>query len=462
MSLYYAGLMAQSKSISLTLHVSASHPLIRLANAINWKEMSKISDADLKLTTVRGFWWLGRRLCLRTHLAVMVLQSLLKETDRGIEARIQDTPVLQVFAGRGVVPGWKCPDHTKVQEFRNRLSPETHKRLGFLVVGLADKLGFADLSWMDVDSTVQEANIAYPSDASLMKKLSEKCHKVMSYLKVEGVRLSKSLTPDIDAIRNRAKGYFFLPKTVSIEIRRKQFQDYHALVKQELRPIVQYLRKMTGVRLRRLPWNIRQDVEMIQAKGWRYLLDVAHFVRTHSVQPKKILSLHAEEVACIRKGKVGKDNEFGRVFHLGRVGGNFMICFGATSVRMNDKKSFPDILAEFQACFGPHTLSEVGTDKGYYSKKNILAAETLSINADGIQRPRNVNLSGAPRADRARTLRARRSGIEPLIGHVKRYGLGKSRMKRDESTHSSGYRSALGFNLHQMIRHFTGEMDQAS
>lgn len=138
-------------------------------------------------------------------------------------------------------------------------------------------------------------------------------------------------------------------------------------MKQELRPVVH---------------------EMIQAQGLRYLLDVAHFIRTHSMQPTKILSLHASQVACIRKLKVGKENEFGRVFHLGRMGGNFMICFRSTSVRMNDKESFSDILAEFQSYFGAGTLSEVGTDKGYYSKKNIQAAESLSIRADGIQRPR--------------------------------------------------------------------------
>jgi hypothetical protein len=29
-----------------------------------------------------------------------------------------------------------------------------------------------------------------------------------------------------------------------------------------------------------------------------------------------MLSLHASAVACIKKGKVGKDKEFGRVFQL--------------------------------------------------------------------------------------------------------------------------------------------------
>jgi hypothetical protein len=454
MSLYCAGLRAKSKSISIAVRVSSRHSLIRLANALDWQEMSEIVLPDLK-QTARGFWWKGRRLHVRTHLGVLVLQSLLKETDRGIENRVRATPVLQVFTGRGIVPGWKCPDHTKIEEFRNRLRPDTHKRLGFYIVALAQSLGFADLSWMDVDSTVQEANISYPSDAVLMKKLSEKCSRVGQYLKSKGMRLSGKLLPNIEAIRRLSQQYFFLPKNAPIEVRRQCFQVYHAGVKQELRPIIQFLKKMRASRIHRLPWNIRQDIEVIRAQGWRYLLDVAHFVRTHSVAPQKRLSFHAQEVACIRKGKVGKENEFGRVFQLGRVGGNFLIAFGSSSVRMNDKESFPEILAEFRSHFGEQTLSEVGCDKGYYSGKNVQLADQLSIDSQGIQRP--VHVKDAPPAEIVRTLRARRSGIEPLIGHVKRYGLGKSRMKRDESTLSSGYRSTLGFNLHQLTRHMNGE-----
>lgn len=139
------------------MSVSTRHSLIRLANAIDRKEMLEIAAPDLKLTA-RGSWWLGRRLFVRTHLGVIVLQALLKETDRGIEERVLATPVLQVFAGRGVVPGWKCPDHTRIEEFRNRLSPETHKRLGFFVVGLAKQLGFADLACPNGSRPISKAS----------------------------------------------------------------------------------------------------------------------------------------------------------------------------------------------------------------------------------------------------------------------------------------------------------------
>jgi Transposase DDE domain len=93
----------------------------------------------------------------------------------------------------------------------------------------------------------------------------------------------------------------------------------------------------------------------------------------------------------------------------------------------------------------------VGTDKGYYSASNIKAIEALAINADGVQRPTSIKQRPPPEIIQA--LERRRAGIEPLIQHGKSFGLGRSRMKSDETAVASGYRAVMGFNLHQLIRH---------
>lgn len=184
MSLCRDGLDAKVQDTVVSTSVVSDDPMVRLANALDWEQIAELAMNDLK-RTAKGFWQVGRRLCLRVHLAVLILQILLKATDRGIERRIRETPVLQVFCGYGLLENWRCPDHTKIEAFRNRLSPDTHNAIGRCVLDVAVKLGIADPSWMDVDSTVQEANIAYPSDATLMKKLSEKCHHVLSFLRTK-------------------------------------------------------------------------------------------------------------------------------------------------------------------------------------------------------------------------------------------------------------------------------------
>lgn len=116
-----------------------------------------------------------------------------------------------------MVPNWQGPGHTKVEEFCNRLTPATHKRIGDYVLQVAASLGLADPTWMDLDSTVQEANMAYPSDAQLMRKLAQKCGKVLAFIKKAKKRyVPHDLHLDLAAINTKAKEYFFLAKNTRL------------------------------------------------------------------------------------------------------------------------------------------------------------------------------------------------------------------------------------------------------
>ena len=457
MSLCRDGLGKKVTSMQVSLLVDESEELLQLANALEWQHLAELALPDLQ-QTAKGYWWRGRKLNVRTHLGVLVLQCLLKETDRGIERRIRQTPLYQVFCGYGGIVSWKCPDHTKIETFRNRLRPATHKQLGDYVLQVAQARGFADPTWMDLDSTVQEANMAYPSDAQLLRKLARKGAKVLTFLKkAKPYEVPPELQIDLEAINRKAKDYFFLAKNTALEHRRTIFRTYHTLVKHQLKPLFAFLLTVSPQTYGALPWHVRQAINTLTSHGWRYVLDVAHFIRTHTIKPDKLLSFHCFEVACIRKGKVGKENEFGRVFQLGRIGGNFLVPFTCTDVRMDDKQSLLPAIAEHATIFGPGVLQEVGTDKGYYSATNLRQVQQAGINTDGIQRPAKVK--DHPPEEIARPLRNRRAGIEPLIGHAKAVGLGKSKMKSDRTTLAAGYRAVLGFNLHQFLRHLTTKPD---
>ena len=81
----------------------------------------------------------------------------------------------------------------------------------------------------------------------------------------------------------------------------------------------------------------------------------------------KILSFHSKAIACVIKGKVGKEKEFGRVFQLGRVKGNFLFVLKSKSVRMHDKNSLIPMLEEHTQLFGDSILELMAMDKGYWS-----------------------------------------------------------------------------------------------
>lgn len=448
---------------SVTITIKRNHPLIQLAQVLPWALLMSLVVTDLKQSTAKGFWWMGRKLKVRIHLAAYLLQRIYNLTDRKIEYQIRDNAAIQLFCGITVVKDWHVPDHTKIEEFRNRLSPETQRILVSEVTKAAVGLGFADPSTVDFDSTVQEAGIAYPSDARLMTKLAEFGKKFVDYIKEKFADLIPAgLAVDIKAIKAKARKYFFLPKNKSIEIKRAVFKDLHKLVKSQLRAVLKMCETFTSEDIANLPWNIRRVFKTLKNDAWRYLLDVGYFARTNTMKIGKLLSFHAKELACINKGKLGKDKEFGRIFQLGRIGGNFMFVLNSTSVRMNDKTSFIPLLKEHQAIFGEGALDSVATDKGYWTLKNKQALVELGVTTAGFQKP-GKPAEEITELEIKERLHNRRAGIEPLIGHIKRGGqLGKSRMKSDAATLAAGYGSVLGFNLRQIIRHQQGKIKKAA
>ena len=440
----------QAKTLSIS--VESSHPLIKLANVLPWKVLAEPVIKDLKATTAKGFWNRGRTLLVRMHLAVFILQKIYDKKDREIAEDIQNNAAYRLFAGEGIVHKWHTPHFTKVEEFRNRLTPETQLQITNSIAKLAVDLGFADPTKVDIDSTVQEANITYPSDARLMVQLAERSVKVISWLKEK----SKNIIPedfivDIKGIKTKARSYFFTAKNTAKKIKKEIFAELHKVVKKEVYAVQDLLSKLSPDEIAKLPWNIRYSFDQITMDGKRYLLDVAHFIRTNTIKYGKLLSFHAKEVACIVKNKAGKPHEFGRVFQIGRIAGNFVFTCLHTSIRMEDTSALTPMLEEHQSLFGNIKIIDLATDKRYCSKANEDAAETV-LRGEG-----NLHLGYQYEEtpdDVDTRLKDHRAGIEAVIGHIKQGGqLRKSRMKSDRTTLAAGYAALLGFNLRQTMRY---------
>jgi IS5 family transposase len=441
MSICSSGLEAPCCGQPVTIDV-APPPLLQLAQVIPWPTLAALVLPDLKQTTAKGKWWLGRKLNLRIHLGAFLLQWLYHLTDRQVEGGLKDNAAYQLFCGWGSVEGWHAPDHTKIEEFRSRLAPHPQRLLANEVAVWAGALGFADPSVMDIDSTVQEANMAYPADAPLLRKLAQKCGTVLAWLKQAKKRyVPTEFQIDLAAINRKAKESFLLAKNTVIEKRREVFQAYHHLVKQQVKPVRAFCTALSPQAYAALPWKIRRTIEQITTQGWRFILDVAHFIRTQSIKPGKLLAFQCRAVACIRKGKVGKENEFGRGFQVGRIGGHFLLVGACTSLRMEDAASLPPLITTHQHLFGEGTLRSCGTDKSYYSAANRQYLRALpGLEEEGLQQP-GLDFNTLAESERAlrQRLANRRAGIEPLLGHAKQGGqLGHSRMKHDASTLAAG------------------------
>jgi len=460
MSIGFSGLDTPCCIHSVTIDVSPTHPLIQLAQVIPWQALADIVLPDLQRTTAQGKWWLGRKLKLRIHLGAFLLQWLYNLTDRQVERAMKDNAAYQLFCGRGLIDPWHAPAHTKIEEFRSRLSPETQRQMANVVAVWATELGFADPSAMDIDSTVQEANIAYPSDAHLMVKMTLLVHKVWMYIK-QNMAFFADFMPcvDVKAVKARARAYLFRDRkdpehaqTLFHELWHEAFTQIHQVRK--------YFAIVLDYDIQRMPWNIRRAWEHVHAHCSNLFLHVASFLCRGVVVPEKALSFHAQAVSCFNKGKAAHGLEFGRAFQLGRIGGNFLVVGACTSIRMEDKAAVRPMIEAHQGLFGQDVLQSFGTDKGYYSQANhdYLCA-LKGLKEFGLQQP---GLDMESLTEREAEVRARladrRAGIEPLIGHAKQGGqLGQSRMKTDDTTLAAGYSAIGGFNLRQLLRHLQGK-----
>ena len=94
-----------------------------------------------------------------------------------------------------------------------------------------------------------------------------------------------------------------------------------------------------------------------------------------------------------------------------------------TPLQMPDKTSVSSIVKEHENLFGKGKIKPVSTEKAYYSNKNEkLLAKKGGVEI-GIQRPFNIKRK-PPKplsADSQERPANRRSGIETLIGYIKKW-----------------------------------------
>jgi len=65
MSLCFSGLHTPCRAAPIVIEVAANHLFIQLALVIPWHALAEMVLPDLKRTTPKGKWWLGRQLKLR-------------------------------------------------------------------------------------------------------------------------------------------------------------------------------------------------------------------------------------------------------------------------------------------------------------------------------------------------------------------------------------------------------------
>jgi IS5 family transposase len=399
--------------------LNPEHPLYVLAERIDWPEFDSAIDACYADE-------IGRPgVNTRLMVGLLYLKHAFDESDESVVARWVENPYWQFFCGCQYMQHELPIDPSSLSRWRKRVGAERLEKLLQATIKTALAIGAmrpAELEKVNVDTTVQEKAIAFPTDARLYHKM-----------RVALVRRAKSLGLML------RQNYRFKGKRLLA----KQGRYAHARQMKRAAKMTRSLKTILGRVLRDIQRKAPSIQGRIADEPLRELLALAErLLAQERTSKNKLYSVHAPEVECIAKGKAHKRYEFGCKASVAATSKNNWIV-GAHALHGNpyDGHTLGGAIEQVERLTG-HTPDDVMVDQGYRGHGYEGAAIVHVVRAI------------PKRATRAlRRMLKRRAAIEPTIGHLK----SDNRMNRNYLTGQVGDKinallAAAGYNLRKLLR----------
>jgi IS5 family transposase len=374
-------------------------------------------------------------------LRMLILKHLFDwsydELEREVRANLVYRAVTRIDAG-------EVPDAKTILKIAQVLGPEAIQALHLRVVDVAKRAGVTHGRRFRVDTTVVETNVHYPTDSSLLQDGVRVLTRTMQ-------RASAALGDRRGRIRDRRRSVGRRVLIIGRQARRPETRDalvrsYRRLMattRAVVRDAVTMVRRIRQrVRLApRSPASIltraRQQLESMQPMVMRVLQQTrARLLDGDTHVADKVLSVFEPHTEAIRKGKIAKPTEFGKLVTIQEAEHQIITAYEVHATRPADMTLWTPALDRHIAMFGRPPDLAAG-DRGFGSAKNEEAAV-----ARGVRRvvlPRSGSKSPARRAyERQRWFRRGqrwRVGCEGRISVLKRrHGLRRCRYRGVEGT----------------------------
>ena len=367
--------------------LNQSHPLYRLADKIDWGKFETAFQPLYCQDNGRP----GKP--IRLMCGLLILKHLRNLSDESLVEQWSENAYYQYFCGmQEFTPSAPCAS-SELVHFRKRIGEEGIELIfqeSIRVNNGDDEDRHHDTAF--IDSTVQEKNITYPTDAKLPKKIVK---KVLGIVKKLGLPLRQSYT-------------FVLKKIYRDQRFRNHPKNREKALKADRR-----LRTIAGRLVRELKRNLKENHD------YDKLIKLFETVLSQRRNSRnKIYSIHEPEVQCIGKGKEHKKYEFGnKVSIIRSVTG---IILGAMSFRNEyDGHTIEPSLEQAERLTG-RKIKVLAGDRGYRGKKEINGTRIMIPDVPKKSESRYQKL-------KKHKLFCKRAGIEPTIGHLKSdYRLGRN------------------------------------
>lgn len=367
---------------ALESFIDMSHELVLLSRRIDWSvvesEFSKYYCKDNGRPSVPA----------RKMVGLMYLKNLYNLSDEGVVARWMENPYMQYFTGEKVFQKRPPIDPADLAKFRKRIGPEGAETLFRVSLCVnAEEMTKKEMERVLIDSTVQEKNITYPTDAKLLRKIVENVLKLSAR---EGIVLRRTYKREM--------------KELKLKVR---FMN-HPKRKKEGAKAVRRMRTIAGAMVRDMDRKLSEDQRSLYQGSINLWLRVIGQKRSDK---DKVYSLHEPEVECISKGKEHKKYEFGNKSAIAKTYSGLIVSALAFKGNPYDGHTLPAHLEQIKRLTG-YVPKEALTDRGYRGKKEVGGMKVC------------IPSSGSPgqtyyEKSKERKKFRKRAGIEPVIGHLK-------------------------------------------
>lgn len=358
--------------------INLKHPLVRLAQTIDWDYFER----EFGSFYVENVGRPGKP--IRILVGLHYLKHAFDESDESCVERFIENPYWQYFCGFEYFQHEYPLNPTTLVKWRQRVGEVGMEKLFCQTVQTAqreDLLRESHLNKVNVDTTVQEKAIAYPTDARLYHKM-----------RVKLVRLAKKLGIGL------RQSYDRVGKKALVMQGRYAHARQMKRARKETRKLKQYLGKIT--RELRKKTVASEELEALLCRSEQLL-------KQQKDDKNKLYSCHAPEVECIAKGKTHKKYEFGCKVSVATTSrDSWIVGIKAHHGNPYDGHTLPDVLSMVKRMAGS-SVKEAYCDRGY--RGHTVSGDTI------------VHIAGTKRRV-SRSLRkwlGRRCAIEPVIGHLK-------------------------------------------
>jgi IS5 family transposase len=397
-------------------YIDNHHELVLLANKIDWKYFekefeplySKVGNASHPIRFMVG--------CL-------LLKHLYNLGDETLAQAWVMNPYMQYFCGSIFFEHEFPCDPSNFVHFRKRIGEKGIGQIFAYSIRLHEPKE-NKTEYVLSDTTVQENNTTFPTDAKLCKKVIDYCNKIA---KNEGIKQRQRYTK------------------ISKQLLRNTYNSKHPKRAKVARKSQRHLKTIALRLIRELDRKLSSE----QQQKYKRMLEICSKAVTQKKDDKeKVYSIHKSFTRCIAKGKAHKQYEFGNKIGLITTANKEVKIIKAIKAFIDtpyDGHTIEPLLEQMETNY-QKLPKELVYDRGGRGKSEI---KGVKISIPDTPKKKDTAYQKREKRKKFRS----RAAIEPIIGHLKTdFRMAQNYYHGEVGPQINAFLAATAWNLKKLMK----------